>query len=171
MKTIYHLVFVCCLAVAVGLSSSACSDDNTSDLQLSGDCLVESIMLDNYEGIIDLNSRSILVRLPKVYDASAMKVTKLTLSNGASCNIAQGETLNMDAAKVLHVSSGDVFLDWTLSVLHDEARISQFVINDVYTGSIDQEAKTITVYVNTQNPEEYVVDTREIEDRIVDLTK
>ena len=31
--------------------------------------------------------------------------------------------------------------------------------------------KTITVYVNTQNPEEYVVDTREIEDRIVDLTK
>ena len=30
--------------------------------------------------------------------------------------------------------------------------------------------KTITVYVNTQNPEEYVVDLREIEDRIVDLT-
>ncbi len=31
--------------------------------------------------------------------------------------------------------------------------------------------KTITVYVNIRNPEEYVVDTREIEDRIVDLTK
>ena len=30
--------------------------------------------------------------------------------------------------------------------------------------------KTITVYVNMQNPEEYVVDLREIEDRIVDLT-
>ena len=30
---------------------------------------------------------------------------------------------------------------------------------------------TLTVYVNTSNPKEYVVDIREIEDRIVDLTK
>ncbi len=147
MKTIYNIFFVCCLVVMTGMFSSSCNDDNTSDLQLTGDCLVENIMLDNYEGIIDLNSRSIIVRLPEVYDVSSMKVTKLTLSNGASCNITQGETLNMEASKVLHVSNGDVFLDWTLSVLHDEARISQFVINDVYTGSIDQESKTITVYV------------------------
>lgn len=125
----------------------SCSDDHVSDLQLSGDCMVESVKLDNYDGIIDLASRTIVVRLPEVYNTSAMKVTSLNLSNGASCNISQGETLNMDAAKVLHVTNGDVYLDWTLSVLHDEARITQFVINDIYTGTIDQDAKTITVYV------------------------
>ncbi|MBQ4223387.1 MAG: DUF4960 domain-containing protein, partial [Prevotella sp.] len=109
--------------------------------------MVEAFALDNYEGNIDLASRSIVVRLPEVYETSAMKVTQLTLSNGSACNVQQGETLNMDAAKVLHVTNGDVFLDWTVSVLHDEARITQFVINDIYMGTIDQDSKTITVYV------------------------
>ena len=109
--------------------------------------MVEQLVLDNYEGTIDLKSRSIVVRLPEVYATSAMQVTTLKLSDGAVCNIAQGATLNMDAAKVLHVKNGDAVLDWTLSVLHDEARITQFVINDIYQGAIDQDAKTITVYV------------------------
>ena len=109
--------------------------------------MVESIALDNYEGTINLASRSIVVRLPEVYETSAMQVTKLSISDGASCNVKQGETLNLDAAKVLKVKNGDVFLNWTLSVLHDEARITSFVINDIYQGTIDQTAKTITVYV------------------------
>ena len=135
----------CALCIVCGLWS--CSDDNVSDLQLSGDCMVESIALDNYEGTINLASRSIVVRLPEVYKTSAMQVTKLSISDGASCNVKQGETLNLDAAKVLKVKNGDVFLNWTLSVLHDEARITSFVINDIYQGTIDQTAKTITVYV------------------------
>jgi hypothetical protein len=45
------------------------------------------------------------------------------------------------------VVNGDASLDWTLSVLHDEARISQFVINGTYAGSIDEATKTITVYI------------------------
>ena len=144
MKTkIYHLLGV--MLVICGFAS--CSEENISDLQLDGECMVESIKLDNYEGIIDLPSRSITVRLPEIYETSAMKVTALSISNGATCNISQGETLNMNAAKNLHVKNGDVYLDWTLSVIHDEARITQFVINDIYTGAIDQEAKTITVYV------------------------
>ncbi len=144
MKTkLLNIICVICTICAL----AACSDDHVSDLQLSGDCMVETIKLDNYEGIIDLPSRSIVVRLPEVYETSAMKVTAITLSNGAVCNVQEGETLNMDAAKVLHVKNGDVSLDWTLSVLHDEARIKQFVVNDIYQGTIDQNAKTITVYV------------------------
>ena len=136
---------ICAIALICGFT--ACSDDNTSDLRLSGDCMVTALTLDNYQGTIDLASRSIEVRLPEVYETSAMKVTTLTLSDGAQCNIQQGQTINMDAAKVLHVSNGDTYLDWTVSVLHDEARILSFVINDIYQGAIDQEAKTITVYV------------------------
>ncbi len=145
MKTNWTLNILGAICIVCGLA--ACSDDHVSDLQLGGDCMVESIKLDNYEGTIDLASRTIVVRLPEVYETSAMKVTALNISQGASCNIQQGETLNMDAAKVLHVTNGDVYMDWTLSVLHDQARITQFVINDIYTGSIDQQAKTITVYV------------------------
>ena len=135
-----------CIAAAA-LLLAACSDDHASDLRLDGDCRVEALALDNYDAIIDLASRSIEVRLPEVYDTQAMTVTTLTVSNGAACNIKQGEKLNMDAARVLHVTNGDTYLDWTLNVLHDEARITQFVINDIYQGAVDQEAKTITVYV------------------------
>ena len=144
MKTkFFNIIGVICIICSL----AACSDDNVSDLQLSGDCMVEYIKLDNYEGVINLPSRSIVVRLPEVYETSAMKVTALTLSNGAVCDIQEGQTLNMDAAKVLHVKNGDVSLNWTLSVLHDEARIKQFVVNEIYQGAIDQVAKTITVYV------------------------
>ncbi|MBR4388205.1 MAG: DUF4960 domain-containing protein [Prevotella sp.] len=139
--------FTCCLFFTTTVGITACSEDNTSDLRLDGDCLVTSLALDNYQGNIDLATRSIVVRLPEVYETSAMTLTSLTISNGASCNIAQGDKLNMDAAQVLRVTNGDTYLNWTVSVLHDEARITSFVINDIYTGSIDQNDKTITVYV------------------------
>ena len=42
--------YALCIAIA---ALTACSDDHTSDLQLGGDCMVEQIALDNYEGIID----------------------------------------------------------------------------------------------------------------------
>ncbi len=144
MKTkIYHLLGI--LLITCGFA--ACNEENISDLQLDGDCMVEAVKLDNYEGSIDLPSRSIVVRLPEIYNTDAMKVTALSISKGATSNISVGETLDMGAAKNLRVKNGDVYLDWTLSVIHDEARITQFVINDIYSGAIDQDAKTITVYV------------------------
>lgn len=150
MKSIYKILSICCVCccIAAALTTlSSCSDDNTSDLRLSGDCLIEALSLDKYQGTIDLASRSIVVRLPEVYATNAMKVTDLQLSEGATCNVSQGQTLDMNAAQVLHVVNGDTYLDWTLSVLHDEARITQFVVNDIYQGAIDQTAKTITIYV------------------------
>ena len=148
MKTkIYQLFCACFACCAISTALTSCSDDNVSDLQLSGDCMVEAFALDNFQGNIDLSSRTIEVRLPEVYDTHAMTVTALALSNGAACDVKQGETLNMDAARVLHVTNGDTYLNWTVSVRHDEARITHFVINDIYQGAIDQEAKTITVYV------------------------
>ena len=149
MRTIYKILLLgcvcCCIAATTFLA--ACSSDNVSDLRLSGDCRVEALALDDYEGNIDLPSRTIIVRLPEVYETSAMQLTRLTLSDGAACNFQQGDRLNMNAAQVLHVSNGNTYLDWTLRVLHDEARITAFTINDIYQGTIDQTAKTITVYV------------------------
>ena len=108
MKTrIFNIICAICLVCGF----TACDDNNVSDLRLEGDCMVEAISLDNYEGIIDLASRTIQVRLPEVYETSAMTVTALNISDGAECNIRQGEKLNMEAAKVLHVTNGDTYLD------------------------------------------------------------
>ena len=140
---IINIISVIC--IICGLWS--CSDDNVSDLRLNGECKVEALALDNYEGTIDITTRTVVVRLPETCNHTALKVTKLNVSDGASCNIKLGETLNMHAPKVLHIQNGDVVADWTLSVLHDEARITSFMLNDTYTGAIDQDAKTIMVYV------------------------
>jgi len=126
---------------------ASCNDDNTSGLSLTGDCSIEQLQLDNYEGIVDMASRTVTVRLPENYGTSAMKVTALRLSEGAACNIQAGQTLDMTAAQNIHVTNGDLYLDWTLNVLHDEAKINSFVINDIYNGIINQENKTIVVYV------------------------
>ena len=149
MRTIYKILLLGCVCCCITATTflAACSSDNVSDLRLSGDCRVEALALDDYEGNIDLPSRTIIVRLPEVYETSAMQLTRLTLSDGAACNFQQGDRLNMNAAQVLHVSNGNTYLDWTLRVLHDEARITAFTINDIYQGTIDQTAKTITVYV------------------------
>ena len=141
------VLFTIHCSLFISMMFTSCADDSVSDLRLGGECKVEALALDSYDGIIDINSRTVVVRLPESYDHSALKVTKLNVSDGASCNIKLGETLNMYAAKVLHVQNGDVVADWTLSVLHDEARITLFTLNDIYTGVIDQNAKTVTVYV------------------------
>ena len=138
-KLFYIAAALLCLA--------GCAKKTVSDLKLSGDCLVQSISLDNFTGIVDLPTRTIVVRLPEVYATSEMTITELTLSKDATSNVTKGQVLNMDAPKGIHVTNGDASIDWTLSVLHDEARILHFVLNDIYTGTIDQENKTIQAFV------------------------
>ena len=69
---------LCTASVLLSVCFASCSkDDDAKTFQLSGECMIESIALDGFTGNIDLKSRSIEVRLPEVYDASAMKVTAL----------------------------------------------------------------------------------------------
>ena len=144
MKTICN--YIMCALVAL-LAFTACDKNDETALRLSGDCMIEEIALDGYAGNIDLASRSIVVRLPEGTPCSGMKVTSLRVSEGATADIAVGQVLNMDAAQTIRVTNNDLYLNWNISVLHDEARILHFVANEIYTGIIDEEAKTITVYV------------------------
>ena len=142
MKTKIFNIIGIMLAV---FAFSACSDDNTGNLSLNGDCDVEAFALDNIEGTIDKASRTILVKLPEVYNTDAMTVTALRLSSGATCNIALGETMNMGAARNLRVINGNTFLDWSVSVRHMKA---PFKPKAVFVGSawtkdqLDAEART-----------------------------
>lgn len=132
---------------AVAFATTACSDDNTSDLQLTGNCTVQSLVLDQYEGMEDLASRTITVRVPETYNTDEMSIAKLELSEGATADLAVGDKLNMSVAHSMRVSNGDVFLDWTIKAMRDEAKILSFKLNGTYVGSIDETAKTISVFV------------------------
>ena len=147
MKTIMKNTIKALFAVVLMTCFAACSDDNVSDLQLSGNCSIEALTLDEYEGKVDLASRTVTVNLPETYDTRSMTVTELRLSEGASANVQKGQTINMEGVQNIHVTNGDLYLDWKLVAKRDEAKISSFVINDVYNGIIDQNAKTITVYI------------------------
>lgn len=129
------------------LAFTACSDDNVSDLKLAGNCSINELALDNYDGAIDKNTRTITVRVPETYDISQMSVTKLSLSDGAKSNVNVNDKLNLSAPQAIHVTNGDVFLDWVVKVQKDEAKITSFKINDTYIGTINEDSKTIMVYV------------------------
>ena len=147
MKTrIYNIISATFVAMVM-MCMTACSDDNISDLQLSGDCSIEALTLDDYEGKVDFNSRTVTVNLPETYDTRAMTVSELRLSEGATANVQKGQTINMDGTQNIHVTNGDLYLDWKLVAKRDEAKIYSFVVNEVYNGIIDQNTKTITVYV------------------------
>ncbi len=146
MKTIYRIMMFVCVGIAAAYMT-ACDKNDDCSLDLTGNCMIEELSLDNYEGTIDLATRSIVVRLPEGHDASRMTVTSLKISDGAKADIAQGQVLNMESAQAIRVSMGDLYMDWNLSILHDEAKILSFVVNDIYTGVINEEDKTITVYV------------------------
>ncbi|MBQ7632421.1 MAG: DUF4960 domain-containing protein [Paludibacteraceae bacterium] len=123
-------------------------EKRNSDFNISGDCDVLSIQLDSvYNGVVDRKARTIVVAIPEVYDEREMEITALSLSEGASANRQVGDRLNLIAPQLLRVTNGDVFLDYALSVKHDEARIISFTINGQYIGVINQIAHTISVQV------------------------
>ncbi len=119
-----------------------------SQFDLEGDCNVSAIVLDNeYNGTIDLVKKTIVVAIPEKYSEQAMTVTQLELSEGATANIKTGDKLNLSTPFTISVTNGDVFREFVLSVKHDEASITAFVLNGQYTGVINQQLHTISVQV------------------------
>ena len=144
-KVFALIPFTLCLLLLL----ASCSNDNLSDLQLAGNCAVESIELDGkYTGVVDPVSRTVKIKVPVSFlNKSAMKVTALNISEGATANIAVGDVVDFSAAKVMHITRGDLYLDWTINVKNDEAKIKSFIINDTYKASINEEEHTITAFL------------------------
>lgn len=125
-----------------------CKGYEHSDMQLKGDCLVEALVLnDSLTGVCDLTSRRIKVITPEHYTTESMRVTRLQLSQGATCNLSEGETINLSAPRTLIVRNGDVMLQWSLFAREETAKILSFTVNGIYTGIINETAKTITCYL------------------------
>ena len=64
-------------AVLAMIMMAACTDDNVSDLRLDGDCMVTAFVADEYEGAIDVATKTVRVRVPETYNTESMTITKL----------------------------------------------------------------------------------------------
>ncbi|MBQ7209788.1 MAG: DUF4960 domain-containing protein [Paludibacteraceae bacterium] len=124
-----------------------CNKQN-SQFNLDGECKVLTLTLDDtYQGVIDQTRRTIIAAIPETYNEQDMTLSQLSLSEGAVANIKQGEHLNLTAPRLIRVTNGSVFEEYTLSVKHDEARILTFILNGQFTGVINESAHTISVQV------------------------
>ena len=140
------------LAVAFLILQSSffisCSDDNTGSVDISGSCLVEKFVLDGkYEGTISTEKQLIKVKVPVDFDQkNSMEITSLTISAGAKTNMKVGDRVNFDADRTLHITNGDLEMDYHISVRNDEALLKLFMLEGV-KGAINQDDKTVTVSV------------------------
>lgn len=136
------------LFVIAAMLTACSNDDNTSDMDLGGNCLVEELVLnDQYKAIINTEKRQLKVKVPVDFTATEdMVITSLKVATGASTNYQVGDHLNLKVDKPLRVSKGGRTMDYYLTVRNDEAIMTKFVLEGVM-GAIDQNTKTIEVSV------------------------
>ena len=147
MKT--KILFVICLIAAV-CGFTACSDDISGSVNVSGDCAVEELTLnDQYKATINTSKRLVKVKVPVDFDKkSDMVITSMRISDGAKANIKVGDHINLQADQSLHIANGDVITDWQLAVRNDEAQLKLFILEGV-KGAISEENKTVKVSVTS----------------------
>lgn len=147
MKT--KILFVICLIAAV-CGFTACSDDISGSVNVSGDCAVEELTLnDQYKATINTSKRLVKVKVPVDFDKkSDMVITSMRISDGAKANMKVGDHINLQADQSLHIANGDVITDWQLAVRNDEAQLKLFILEGV-KGAISEENKTVKVSVTS----------------------
>lgn len=149
MKQIIRQFTVLFLAMTAVIAMGGCSDDNKSSLQLDNDVWLTAFKLDGYPGVIDNTTCTVVVGVPETYNTDEMKVTVIETSEGANASMRAGDVANFSFPQTVRVTSGNTFLDYTVTVKHDEAKITSFELNGAYKGFIDEEYHTIQVYVPT----------------------
>ncbi|WP_321478462.1 DUF4960 domain-containing protein [uncultured Bacteroides sp.] len=145
MKLFYKYIYFFSI-IALTVLTGSCNNSNTSELNLDCNANITSFNLNGYEGIIDQTEGTITVQVPDGTDVSAMTL-EYALSDGAEADLANKSIANFSLPVAMLVSNGDIYRRYTVSVEIDKAKMLSFKINDSYIGTIDDEAKTITVYV------------------------
>jgi len=93
----------------------ACQD-RREVLDMGGECNIIAMRMDTIDGVIDNSTKSILLTVDKNYDSRLMTLTRLEISEGASCDAAVGDQFNMLSARTLRVTNKDAVQLWKVRV-------------------------------------------------------
>ena len=149
MKQLFKDILILFSVTGICAASLVSCSEKQPGMDLDGDAWLTGLSLDGYEGVIDRASRSVVVNVPEKYNASAMEVTEVAVSEGAEASVMEGDILDMNYTQTVTVVNGDVYMDFAVSVEHDAARILSLRLNGTYTGVIDEASRTVTVRVPT----------------------
>lgn len=144
-KSAISIYFILLALVAQLLA--ACDGSNKSDMNFAGETKIEAITVSGNSGDIDHIARKIVVNVPTTTDLTNLAVEAIKLSDGAVCNYPVGTKFDGTVPRAIHVTNGDVYTDYTLYVKFDNVEFFNFTINGKYSGSIDNAAREITVFV------------------------
>ncbi len=151
MKSKYLLTKLSTLLLLCVMAVCGMSCDNEmapSSLNLKGDARILSFSIDGKSGHINDTLQTIQVYLNPGTDVSSLQPV-YTLSEGASCSIASGETVNFTTPVTYSISNGNAYMDYKVTATCFEAKILSFTLTDgtsTYQGQIDETQKVIQVY-------------------------
>lgn len=146
MKYIFNTIAVILFAVFAAVLQ-ACDDDNSSDLRLDGGTRIESITVSGYDGVIDHTARVVSVNVSTDVDLTRLRIDAITLSGGAICDYPAGTEFDGTVPRAIRVVNGNVYADYTVIVKHDNVEFLTFTLDGKYSGTIDNLARTIQVFV------------------------
>jgi hypothetical protein len=126
-------------------------EETRETLDFTSDVDIHSFSINGVEGIISAENATIFVILPNGTDLSAL-APQISIAESATISPANSATVDFSnsAAKgnevVYTVANGDLYQKYKVSVDVAQAKITSFRIGTI-AGTIDDAAKTITVYL------------------------
>ena len=127
---------------------TACDDDDRESLDFSQDVNVHEFTINGEQGAIDNEAMTIKVMLPPKSDVTAL-VPSIKIADQATITPATGEIQNFSGSVEYKVVNGNLFNTYKVSVEVLNARITKFMLNGRYIGTIDQVNNKITVTIPT----------------------
>lgn len=132
----------CCLFL------NACDDNGRESLDMSQDVTIHEFIINGVPGEIDNKAMTIKVMLPPKSDVKAL-LPSVKTSEGATVTPQTGQTQNFTNSVEYKVVNGNLYNVYKVSVEVLEARITKFVLNGRYNGTIDYTNNKISVTVPT----------------------
>lgn len=155
MKSIKKYIYMS-FCMLLGAVMAACSsDDNSNSLNISGNCLVETIEIGGYQGTINYRDYTINIPVPENTPLDNMEINTLKLSAGATANMTQGQHINLTVPRAIEVINGNLKQVWALSAKIMRTYITKFTINGI-NAVIDNENNTVTVYLKNGTDVSYL---------------
>lgn len=127
---------------------TACDDDKRDSWDFSQDVNIHEFTINGVQGVIDNETMMIKVMLPPKSDVTSL-VPDIKVADNAVITPGSGESQNFSGNVEYKVTNGNLYNTYKVSVEVLNAKITKFILNGRYVGTIDPVNNTISVTVPT----------------------